>query len=164
LRYDFSGQLAFGELRRIMRVGRPMLLKLLPILIVLVLVGNVLTSDQTILLQDPASYIPALAVAATLIALLFLGPEWATRKSWKTNSSLREPFRGAVTTDGIEWFGTHSQASYSWERLHGYRLRNNLCLVYSSSNQVIWIIPRFFSSQTDWEEAVSLIRQNLKRR
>lgn len=160
----FTGELDEKEYRAVMRAARPTFLKLLPWMVLASLAVVMALGGAPSDLADPAGRLPDLIVSLFLVGVLFAAPEMALRMSWKRNALAREPVSGTVTREGIRWAGKSSKATFSWSALRGFRQRKALLLVYTTSSQAFWLLPRFFATPEEWEGARERIVGNLRRR
>jgi hypothetical protein len=160
----FAGQLEEKEYRALMRAARPAFLKLLPWLILASLVVVLVMGGPRSLLASPAEQIPRVVICLFLVGVLFVAPEMTIRASWKKNALAHEPVSGAVTREGIRWEGGASKATFAWSGLRGVRERKELLLVYTTSSQAFWLLPRFFATPGDWNRARERVVANLQRR
>jgi len=161
---SFEGQLTEAEFSRIQWHSTPRWLVSLPWLILGSLVVVLLTGDLSAIVTDPLDQLPRLFIALGLAAILFIAPRRAIRKAWASNANVQAAFSGLLSDEGIEWRGAKVQGHFQWSDLYGYRAAPDFVIIYTSSNQAVWLFPRFFAKPEDWQVAVGLVTTHLKKR
>lgn len=160
----FEGQLTADDFRRIQWLSSPWIVSALPWLIVAAFAMVLLTGGWSAFIENPVSELLRASLSLAFAVLMYILPRRSIRKAWESNSNLRATFSGSVSGEGLSWRGELVQGQFPWSALHSYREGPDLLLVYTSNRQAVWLLPRFFSSESAWTSAVAMVTGHLKKR
>jgi hypothetical protein len=156
----FSGQLTIEDYLQIYKVATPAWARLFPFVFASVFLLTIVINWKAIP-WDRSSVIQLILIAAFL-ALVVL-PRVAMRRSWKKNTSMNGPISGIVDEENVEWNGQFTQTKFPWTAIQKRRGNENLLLLYTGGNSVMFFAKRFFADDASWQRFVALANEKVRR-
>jgi hypothetical protein len=159
---SFTGQITQQDYLRAQSLHRRRSTALLivgGVLFVLIVLSFVVTS-----VSEPALFWSSLPVVA-ILAIIFAASWWLPRlqavRHWRNSKALQNPMSGTITSQAINFTGTYSEGSTSWEAYVKYKRSPDMVLLYLAPN-LFNIFPRaFFESDADWKALIELVEKNI---
>jgi YcxB-like protein len=159
---DFEGRLQETEFRRAQWISSPMIRRWLGWMIVAALVMVLATGGIGPILRDPVTSGVKLVAGLAFAVFMIVAPRRAITKVWRNTPLLHEHVAGQISDNGITWVTASTNSKYGWNKMIKRRIRDDLLLLYTSTNQAL-IVPRsYFKSLNDWEAAKELIAKNIR--
>jgi|GEM_PF-4555030 len=153
----FEGQLQESEYRKAQWVSSPKIFRWVGWIIMAALVMNLATGGMGPILRHPLMGTVKLALGVAFALFMIIAPRRAVTKVWRNTPLLHERVNGYISEEAVGWKTPSTDSAFGWDKIIKARMRDDLFLLYTSSNQAL-IIPRsYFGSASEWDAAKALI-------
>lgn len=158
----FAGEVTWPEYRHIRRRLPPWWGRTAIVLPAAMLVILWCAGDFTLLRNDPVRFVIDLMPFALLFAIAVGAGFLIERQQWKAFSRTQGKASGEVGAAGLLWKTETLTAQLPWDKITGYKLDDQLVLLYYSA-MCAHVLPRsFFADEASWNALQALVKQHAK--
>ena len=105
----------------------------------------------------PFAILVALAYFYVLYAVML---PWKTRKIYKQQKSLQEPYESELTDDAYSFASIHGAATMPWSMFHKYKISKDTILLYQS-DAIYHLFPKRWFTEEQFAEFQSILQKHL---
>lgn len=160
--YQFRGTLTEAQYRRIQWLSARKILLGSGLFLFAMLAMTVISGGAQVMAGEPVLSLVRLAPFVVLVLIVVFVPGWMARRQYRSNPALRGEVVGRVTQGGIEFRTEVGQARYRWDQIMKAKLAPDVALIYTSAQVALFLPRSFFESGVAWEDALSIIRAQVK--
>jgi hypothetical protein len=113
-------------------------------------------------IADPSQAVPDLLWGLAVFVTCTLLMRYGRRRAWQSYIRLHGAVSGRVSPNGIEWKTESSTTSLPWEKLLGFRVFNDLALVFYAPRCAFFLPRDFFATEQEWSALCEVLSQHSK--
>jgi hypothetical protein len=104
------------------------------------------------------------SLAVVLVSpVLYFYMKRAQRRAWESQKLLRAPFNGVIGQEGVTWESQYGVTRIPWSDFHHEKSSDVSVVLFTSKLQGYFLCKDYFTSESDWQAASALIKQNVSR-
>lgn len=111
---------------------------------------------------QPSQAVPDLLWGLAVFVACTLIVRYGRKRAWQNYIRLHGAVSGRVSEQGIEWKTESSTTSLAWEKLLGFRVVNDLALVFYAPRCAFFLPRDFFANEQEWSTLRGVLSQHLK--
>lgn len=126
-------------------------------LVALGVVFSALSGGLRVIFDHPAENLPGLLTALLLGSIGPATVEISIRRAWKKDERTRSPIHGVVSPSGIHYTSGVVDCLIPWSSCKRHRRKGSLVVIFTDSNELLWLSQRFFATPEEGREAYQRI-------